>query len=347
VIRISFDTSDYSKYPLLNESHEFISLHVLDIGIFLSSVNGLRALNHAHQIIRCLIDNKIKTEEGISVIQTGSDLNDAIVSVSAYALTRIIVSCLSDKRVINAAINFYTDKIYEDYIHDTKENRANVANSLGVPFGVSLLPVSTYIKLTSKIKGESWRIINRRVLKGKTNITPEEINEIVKERIRDNISENMPLKIPDKVSTYFTPVLTQLRELINSNLPARNIIRSYGIINEIGFPPCMRKILHSIVLGIDLSHTDRFTFTSFLHAIGIPNTKIVEIYSTSANFDLQKTMYQVDHISGGSVESAGYNCPSCATMWKNSSCVCPDVLCRIVLSPVIYYSRKLQLMQKQ
>jgi DNA primase large subunit len=84
----------------------------------------------------------------------------------------------------------------------------------------------------------------------------------------------------------------------------------------------------------------RFTVTAFLHNIGMENTRIVEMYGHVPDFDLSKTMYQVDHISGQGGSGTEYTSPLCSTMKTHSLCAHPDSLCSKITHPLSYYKQK-------
>jgi len=84
----------------------------------------------------------------------------------------------------------------------------------------------------------------------------------------------------------------------------------------------------------------RFAISSFLHNIGMENTRIIELYGSVPNFDLKKTMYQVEHITGRGGIGTEYVSPLCATMKTHGICVHPDSLCKKVTHPLSYYKLK-------
>jgi DNA primase large subunit len=68
--------------------------------------------------------------------------------------------------------------------------------------------------------------------------------------------------------------------------------------------------------------------------------QIAELYARSPDFDPQKTMYQVEHITGRQGTSTEYNCPACAGMETNSLCINQDKICAFVNHPLTYYKKK-------
>jgi DNA primase large subunit len=101
----------------------------------------------------------------------------------------------------------------------------------------------------------------------------------------------------------------------------------------------MKAIIHAVTEGTNIPHTARFSLTAFMHIIGMDIHQIVEVYTRAPDFDVEKTMYQVEHISGGG--GTEYTPPSCMTMKTYGLCVNRDFYCKNVSHPLSYYrSRK-------
>jgi len=78
--------------------------------------------------------------------------------------------------------------------------------------------------------------------------------------------------------------------------------------------------------------------TAFLHTIGLGVSQIVELYCRAPDFDIDKTLYQVQHITGGG--GTEYTSPACATMRTYGLCIGKDALCPRVNHPLSYYKVK-------
>jgi DNA primase large subunit len=72
---------------------------------------------------------------------------------------------------------------------------------------------------------------------------------------------------------------------------------------------------------------------------------IVELYCRAPDFDISKTMYQVEHIMGA--RGTEYTAPSCATMRTYGFCIKKDTICDNVNHPLNFYAiKKKRLEQK-
>jgi DNA primase large subunit len=67
---------------------------------------------------------------------------------------------------------------------------------------------------------------------------------------------------------------------------------------------------------------------------------IIELYGQSPGFNLERTAYQVNHISGEGGSGTEYTSPMCATMKTHGLCVHANPLCAKINHPLTYYKRK-------
>jgi DNA primase large subunit len=100
----------------------------------------------------------------------------------------------------------------------------------------------------------------------------------------------------------------------------------------------MQALIGALTAGTNITHTGRFSLTAFLHNIGMDSAQIVELFCRAPDFDVGKTLYQVEHISGrGGTE---YTAPACAAMRTTGLCTRRDRTCEQVSHPLSYYKLK-------
>ena len=76
------------------------------------------------------------------------------------------------------------------------------------------------------------------------------------------------------------------------------MLQQFGSIEESAFPPCMQALITALTAGTNLTHAGRFALTTFVHTVGMDVPAIAQLYGRSPDFDIEKTMYQVEHITG-------------------------------------------------
>ena len=171
------------------------------------------------------------------------------------------------------------------------------------------MPILQYIEIVARLSEERWRLVNRVVEMGVVHVDTEDIDEILRERLRVIMYQNLPHNLPPSLCSIFKPYIEKLQEIYQ-----KRMLEEFGSVEESAFPPCMKTIINALIQSASLPHMGRFAITAFLHNIGMDNTKIIELYGHVPHFDLSKTMYQVEHISGRGGLGTEYISPLCSTM---------------------------------
>ncbi|MDD1729197.1 MAG: DNA primase large subunit PriL, partial [Methanospirillum sp.] len=250
-------------------------------------------------------------------------------------VTRLLISCSGDRMLIDRVSRYQSWKVYRYLQEEDPKKKLVIASSLGLSGTSTAIPVIQYVEIAARLTEERWRLVNRVVEHGIVKIHQDEIDEILRERLRVIMTHNLPLKVPPSLCTSLQPVLDRIKTTIQERM-----LEEFGSVEESAFPPCIQAIITALVQRTHLTHMGRFAVTAFLHNIGMENTRIIELYGHVPDFDLSKTMYQVDHISGQGGSGTEYTSPLCSTMKTHALCVHPDTLCSKVTHPLTYYKQK-------
>jgi DNA primase large subunit len=326
-MNVRLDKKDLAKYPFLKEAQGF----VLSMDIPLDSL--IRADTAAGQGI---IDTG--TDRLIRALAFGkdgdeTDLDTPDDEILGYAMARLIVSCLGDRSMMDRLARYEAGRAARFLEIEDEHIRRYIVDSLGLDPDAGDMEVVRYIELASGLRDDRWRLINRDVGKGRVLVRAEEMDALILERIRGVIRGQLPLQVPGGICM-------KLREHIDrvSAVFQQQMLEEFGDIDESAFPPCMQALITAITAGTNIPHTGRFALTAFLHTIGMETTQIVEVYTRAPDFDVSKTLYQVEHISGrGGTE---YTPPGCATMRTYGLCVHRNADCERIQHPLTYYKRR-------
>jgi DNA primase large subunit len=331
-MRVLIDEKDFIKYPFLKESQNFVSSYAGSPEIFINSTTGKLALKEATYRILSAIGGKSPDMASIRpTIPTNSE--GIKVIVSGYALARVIISCMKDRMIIDRFTRSEAQRAYEFFIDEAPEKKIFVANSLGIDSGAEVVPVVPYVEFSAGMREERWRLVNRDIDNGMVRVKKNEADEIVRECIRVTISRNLPLPVPPAICGALSAIVKEI-----SAAEQQHLLEQFGSVDETCFPPCMQALILALSAGTNISHPGRFALTAFLHNIGMNSSDIIGLYCRAPDFDLSRTMYQVEHISGrGGTE---YTAPSCAAMRTTGVCVKKDPLCDRVSHPLNYYKQK-------
>lgn len=332
----AFDEKDLAKYPFLQEAQAKIAgsqLHHLDS--FLASDAGRRIIDRAAERVEAAITIPPQSLSR-HFREFHSRIPSALESLYTYGTARLIAACIGDRSVIERLIAYEARRSAFYLAVDEEGNEATrreVARRLGLELQDGMIPVTAYVEMISGLREPGWRLVNREVSNGYVRVHASEVEVLLRERIRVVIRARDLPPVPPEICALLAPAIERLTAIHQSQM-----LRDLGPIDESRYPPCMAALIAALASGANLSHMGRFSLTAFLHTIGLSVTQIVEVYQRAPDFDIEKTLYQVEHISGRS--GTEYTPPSCATMETNGLCVRREALCERIGSPLGYYRKK-------
>ncbi len=170
---------------------------------------------------------------------------------------------------------------------------------------------------------------------GFVEIKKEERYELLRERIRVILRRDLPYKIPKSLCEQLSPLSDPIKKEYQEKM-----LQQFGTIEESAFPPCMQALILALTAGTNLTHAGRFALTTFIHTIGMNVLEIANLYARSPDYDPEKTMYQVEHITGRGGTGTEYTTPACAAMKTTGLCVHKDGVCEKINHPLSYYKIK-------
>ncbi|MDR3101728.1 MAG: DNA primase large subunit PriL [Methanocalculaceae archaeon] len=324
-MRLAVEPRDLTHYPFLKESREFLAARGIKMYDLTASALGRRYLDAAVKRVQCAIDGK----------EIYPESPDVVADIVTYVLARVLASCIKDRNLIERLARMEAKRIYF-YIHgeENEKLKSHVCETLGITFGLGTMPVLRYVELASTAREPKWRLINRDVDAGQVQISDDEQDTLLCERIRKILASQLPLTIPPSMEHEFAPWC----ETITTALQERTLAE-FGVIDESAYPPCIQALIAGAVAGVNLTHSGRFAMTAFLSNIGMTPAQVAGILARSPDFNPDMTMYQVDHIM-----LHEYTTPACQTMLTYGICVNRDSLCDKASHPLGYYrSKKKQL----
>jgi DNA primase large subunit len=173
------------------------------------------------------------------------------------------------------------------------------------------------------------------VSRGFVEIKKEERYELLRERTRLILRHDLPHKVPSLLCERLAPKVASIKKAYQEQM-----LQQFGSIEESAFPPCMQALITALTAGVNLTHAGRFALTTFVHTVGMDVPAIAQLYARSPDFDPEKTMYQVEHITGRGGSGTEYTTPACAAMRTTGLCVNRDQICERVNHPLSYYKGK-------
>jgi DNA primase large subunit len=332
---------ELSHFPFLKKAQDPIRTRFASLGTLLGTPKGEDLISHAVSRIQDAVSPSKKARV-TEVCDTPED------EIAAYVLARIIASCVNDKQLIDRLTRYEADRAYyflvneeewnNSYVQDDGEYSrlwAAIADELGIRIAQDRMPVPDYVELVAPLHDDRYRLVNRHVVRGSVTINKNERYELLRERIRVLLRRDLPHRVPKEICERLAPRAAEIKKAYQEQM-----LRQFGKVEEGAFPPCMQALITALAAGTNLTHAGRFSLTAFLHNIGLGTTGIAELYARSPDFDIEKTMYQVEHITGRGGSSTEYTTPACAAMQTTGLCIHRDALCEKVSHPLSYYKVK-------
>jgi len=340
-MRIVLEGRDLVKYPFLKEAQQYIKDYAASIHIFLTSKQGELALRSAISLIEASLSFRKKTGTDINVPDYPHDNTEIRIFIAGYAIARILLSCHNDRGMIERFCNYQAWLFYHHIQTERTELVQYIAQQFGMEYRSKVVPVPQYIAIIASVSDPHWRLVNRHIVAGQVFVKDDEFLELMRERLASILREQLPLRIPEKVCLLLAPSLNEIKEIYQERM-----FEEFGPVDDSAYPPCISDLLLRLTRGEHLSHMARFGVTSFLHNIGMDPVSIIELYGHAPGFDIERTSYQVNHISGDGGSGTDYTSPMCATMKTHGLCVHADTLCATTNHPLSYYKRKKELSKK-
>ena len=331
------DDRDLALYPFISEA----SQHVGSLGFSLDRLITSRALDLARlrgkeRVIQSLFGEIEKPS------LTASNEGPILTELLSYPFARILVSCIDDSFLTR---RYSLAEAVAAYIL-LKSRDVNFLSDIGNDFGVDAKPSDSdfnihftdYIKLASSMKDLKWKLVNRKLDHGNVRIKKEEFARLLQEAVRVRIQDSLPIEVPDNIRELCAPYLDEIKVILDERKTKYGAGDFEAVESEL-FPPCIAHAIANTMAGVNLAHSMRFAMTSFLLTVGMTVDDIINMFNISPDFDVEKTRYQIEHISGSS--GTTYKPPACATMKTYGNCYGEDELCKRINHPLGYYSRKL------
>lgn len=331
---------DVAKYPFTREAATYVK--GLDLKIDeMASPEYINVVDRAEQRVEdALIHGIVKT----------ANFQDKEIEILSFPVAVLLVAKIGDDFLKRRYTLAEAKRAYEILRNDNESKLIEIAKTTfsweaRIEKFYILLSLIDYLRNSTDFHDDSWKLINKTLLKGEVILRKEEFARLLQEEIRKHI-ENV---IKSSPRTELNASLTRTVERINQILAQR---RRETQVEEfpksavsIAYPPCVKRLYDSLLTGQHISHMGRFTLTSFLLNVGVKADELTEMYTSISDFDEKLTQYQVEHIAGEKGSRIRYTPPNCSTLKTHGLCQSTDELCTRIRHPLSYYRRKLRLIK--
>ncbi len=335
------DVVHFANFPFVSGAINYVDA----LGFKLDELFYERAFEHvrergAERVLSAIGEGIVKREF--------PDRIGAEKELLSYPVARILVSCINDS-YLTRRYALAEAKSSSELIKKLPEA---VFKELASDFNIEaqtdgrryVMHFADYIRYASAIHEHEWKLVNRKMNRGRVQLTKEEFSRILEEAVRKRIESGLPLEVPPQICEALAGYLKEIRDSLSARKSEFSIEEFKEIMPDC-FPPCMVHALSNAQAGVNLPHSMRFALTSFLLNIGMNTDGIIEMFKVSPDFDEERTRYQVMHIHGAT--GTVYTSPSCATMITYGNCFGKEPLCDRISHPLSYYRRKAWINKKK
>ncbi len=208
------------------------------------------------------------------------------------------------------------------------------------------LDFTDYIRNAAVIQDKKWKLINRLMSKGEVFLTDVEVCRLLEEEVRRYIEQKLQVKVKS-LPLSLTNRVNRLKQLFYEKRGKTSWEEVPSEVVLVAYPPCIKRLHETISSGRHISHTGRFTLTTFLINIGMTTENVVDLFRSLADFNERMTRYQVEHLAGLKGSRIKYIPPRCDTLRTHGVCPGMDDLCKRVRHPLAYYRRKLRTLKAE
>jgi DNA primase large subunit len=326
---VRLEPEDFAKYPFLEEAQDFVRSRGYTLDRILTSSSGKIIATKSVDRIVAALSSKVRFDDDIK-------LESVEKEILSYSIARILIVCINNRSITEKLMSYESDRVLYFLQKELTDERGDpekkriIMEKIGIAPDQEALPVRAYVELAAGLRDDSWRLVNRDIVDGHVAIHREEIEPVLREKLRIILHTKLPRTVPEDICSLLHPLIERI-----TTANQEHILEQYGDVEEGCFPPCIHALIAAVASGANIPHTGRFALTAFLHTIGMHPAQIVEVFTQAPDFDLSRTVYQVEHISGRS--GTEYTPPSCATMRTYGLCVNRDRWCEHVHHPLSYY----------
>ena len=326
-----------AKYPFLKEAGEYIREHGPPLEELLEDIAYEEArIQGKGRILQALEKGSIPNRALMTDAQN-------LLELFSYPIARILASCIADDFLITRYALAEAKNARNKLDKEELKFILDVSAQLGLDVqngGEMLIHFSDFLRTSAQMRAKEWKLANLGIDKGYVRLSRPQLLRLIQQAVQIRIEADLPLEVNEKIISVLERYTEEIRvELAEKKEKYK--AEDFGKISITRLPPCMRKFVSMLQAGENLSHSARFALTAFLRVLGMSNDEILRLFATAPDFDVKKTRYQVEHITGR-ISGTQYTPPECSTMKSYNICFEPDDLCKRdwMNHPLTYYRVK-------
>jgi DNA primase large subunit len=327
-----------ARYPFLKESGAYLKESGPSLDELLHDIayERTRVLGK-ERVLEALENAQIKDHSLI----TEADFLSELLS---YVTARILVSSINEPYLTRRYALAEAKTAGERLEGEDFDFVVQVAKELGLEVILeddeSRINFVHYLTNTSQMRSKPWKLANQNLQNGYVILDKKRLTRVVQTALQLRIEKELPQNVNDEILKVLNRNIKELKKAVEEK---KNTFKAedFGKIRVTKLPPCIKTLLAKAQAGENLPHSGRFALTAFLHSIGMNADEILKLFGTSPDFDVDKSRYQIEHITG-EISGTEYKPPECSTMKSYGICFNEDSLCKKewMTHPLKYYTLK-------
>ena len=336
MIMVNLGSDEIIKYPFLDEAGKYLSDKGFSLEDFATNADLKKIVESAFERITTAIDGRIYKSD---LATNNSSTTNEIFSF----LIAVILLKLSGMNTLTRRFSLAEARRAEKFLETDLKNQQNTRNAkisleiLQELFSVTIqkddeyftIPIADYLKHSVNFHEREWKLINRKILHGKVQLTSHETVRLVRKELDRYIFL--------KINSSSSPLMIQGFESYVTKL--KTLAKKFEVktVESTEYPPCIKHAIEVLEKGENLSHSGRFLLATFLLNKGQTVEQIAPLFKNAPDYNEKVTRYQLNQLSGTS-GTTQYKCPSCEKVKSQNLCFpIPD--CDPIINP-IQFGRK-------
>jgi DNA primase large subunit len=343
---VRFTSTDLAKYPFLKETAAYMKNpnlgYTKSIGLDIEELLS-------SEMFQILARAKARLENAVEFVSVGKKI-DSDLEIPSFPVAILLAIATKNSFIKKRYALAEAKQAYLDFQGESAERLMAIARDfdwdialntdLGIPMDYFSVSFADYLRNTTHLRDEKWKLVNRLLASGKVYLSQHDAARLLQEEVQRRIETRLDAKEVPAFPQQIMDIAEKMTELAKEKIGESEMEGFPKVVSQTAFPPCIEALYDAASHGRHLGHVGRFTLTSFLVTIGMPPEKVAEIFKSSSDYNARLTRYQVEHIAGSRGSGTRYTPPSCSTLQTHGVCSNSDELCRIVRHPLNYYLRK-------
>jgi len=334
---LDLGTDEMAKYPFLAESGQYLKDKGFSLEQFGKDPDLKPILDKALNRIEVATTGKIYRSEDANLEELDLEVFSFLLAVILLKLSGMNTLIRRFSLAEARRAEKYLERDLADLSNKTKEELATrIIKEL---FSIEIqkrddffvIPVSAYLKHSVNFHEREWKLINRRVDKGRVILTPHETVRLIRKEL-DNY-------IASKIRSAGTPSMIETLKKPVERLVSLSKKFYVPKVVSTEFPPCIKHAIDVLDRGENLSHSGRFLLGTYLLGVGQTVEQIAPLFKNAPDYNERITMYQLNHLRGSSGSGTEYKCPSCERVKSKDLCYATSD-CDGIINPIQFKKKK-------